>query len=53
MQVDPVGLGEGLHYAEVQAFDSKAKWRGPLFRCNVPPMHKFGDCVHLMLHARV
>lgn len=41
MQVDPVGLGEGLHYAEVQAFDSKARWRGPLFRCNAPPMNKF------------
>ena len=45
MQVDPVGLGEGLHYAEVQAFDSKARWRGPLFRCNAPPMHKFSDTV--------
>ena len=32
LQVDPLGLGEGLHYGEVQAFDRKAKWRGPLFR---------------------
>lgn len=32
VQVDPSGLGEGLHYGEVQAFDRKAKWRGPLFR---------------------
>lgn len=32
MQVDPTGLGEGLHYGEVQAFDNNARWRGPLFR---------------------
>ena len=52
MQVDPVGLGEGLHYAEVQAFDSKAKWRGPLFRCKAPPMcASDAACVCLSLHA--
>lgn len=32
LQVDPLRLGEGLHYGEVQAFDRKAKWRGPIFR---------------------
>ncbi len=32
VQVNPTGLAEGLHYAEVQAFDHKARNRGPLFR---------------------
>jgi tripeptidyl-peptidase-2 len=28
----PPTATQGLHYAEVQGFDSKAEWRGPLFR---------------------
>lgn len=32
VEVDPTGLPEGLHYAEIQGFDSSAEWRGPLFR---------------------
>eukprot|EP00887_Chlorella_sp_A99_P002396 scaffold10.g2396.t1 len=32
VEVDPTKLPEGLHYAEVQAFDATAEWRGPLFR---------------------
>ena len=33
--VDAMDLDEGLHYAEVQAFDSTAEWRGPLARLPV------------------
>ena len=33
--MDPTLLPEGLSYAEVQALDSTAQWRGPLFRVPV------------------
>jgi len=32
VSVNPTGLPEGLHYAEVLAYDMLARWRGPLFR---------------------
>ncbi|PRW39066.1 Tripeptidyl-peptidase 2 isoform A [Chlorella sorokiniana] len=32
VELDPTALPEGLHYAELQAFDAIAEWRGPLFR---------------------
>ena len=31
--MDPSKLSGGAHYAEVEALDSEAEWRGPLFRC--------------------
>lgn len=34
VKVDATSLPEGLHYAEVCAFDCNAAWRGPLFRCS-------------------
>ncbi|KNA22818.1 hypothetical protein SOVF_030530 [Spinacia oleracea] len=33
--VDPTNLETGLHYFEVYGIDSKAPWRGPLFRIPV------------------
>lgn len=33
--VDPTNLSDGLHYYEVYGVDSKAPWRGPLFRIPV------------------
>ncbi|KAH9603507.1 hypothetical protein KSS87_010023 [Heliosperma pusillum] len=33
--VDPTNLEDGLHYYEVYGIDSKAPWRGPLFRIPV------------------
>ncbi|XP_021765110.1 tripeptidyl-peptidase 2-like [Chenopodium quinoa] len=33
--VDPTNLESGLHYYEVYGIDSKAPWRGPLFRIPV------------------
>ncbi|KAK9724622.1 hypothetical protein RND81_05G087400 [Saponaria officinalis] len=33
--VDPTNLEDGLHYFEVYGIDSKAPWRGPLFRIPV------------------
>ncbi|KAJ3680504.1 hypothetical protein LUZ60_016782 [Juncus effusus] len=33
--VDPTGITEGLHYYEVYGTDSKASWRGPVFRVPV------------------
>ncbi|CAN4087751.1 unnamed protein product [Withania somnifera] len=33
--VDPTTLSDGLHYYEVYGIDSKAPWRGPLFRIPV------------------
>lgn len=33
--VDPTNLSDGLHYYEVYGIDSKAPWRGPLFRIPV------------------
>lgn len=35
MIVDPTNLENGLHYYEVYGIDSKAPWRGPLFRISV------------------
>ena len=32
VKVDTAGLPDGLHYAEVMAYDMAARWRGPLFR---------------------
>lgn len=32
VEVDPTGLSEGLHYAEVTAVDATAPQRGALFR---------------------
>ena len=32
VKVDTTGLPDGLHYAEVEAYDMAARWRGPLFR---------------------
>lgn len=33
VEVDPTGLSEGLHYAEVTGVDSLAPERGAMFRC--------------------
>jgi tripeptidyl-peptidase-2 len=35
VEVDPTGLPQGLHYAEIQGFDGVDEWRGPLFRIPV------------------
>ena len=32
VEIDPTGLPEGLHYAEIQGFEIGSEWRGPLFR---------------------
>jgi len=35
VEIDPTGLDQGLHYAEIQGFDAVDEWRGPLFRIPV------------------
>jgi tripeptidyl-peptidase II len=35
VEIDPTGLEQGLHYAEIQGFDAVDEWRGPLFRIPV------------------
>lgn len=44
LELDPTALPEGLHYAELQAFDAIAEWRGPLFRLPITGEGSGGDC---------
>jgi hypothetical protein len=41
VSVDASNLAPGLHYAEVQGWDTSAEWRGPLFKvpCTVCKPH--------------
>ena len=51
MQVAASSLPEGLHYAEVQGIDSKAPWRGPIFRYSIQQLFRsLSDSSH-RLHA--
>eukprot|EP00955_Chlamydomonas_euryale_P095886 364966-Chlamydomonas_euryale.AAC.1 len=58
VHVDASALPEGLHYAEVSAYDVTARWRGPLFRVPVTVIKpclgehvRMHACMHSRMHA--